>query len=368
MLVRIDFSRVVFAEPAFLWLLVIPAVLVGVWVWRLVARQVDIRRLARHRTLPIRERYAILGDMPFWLALIASVVFIILALARPEGPSTAVRQGGLDLVVLQDGSASMRVKDVQGDRWQRSVRFLRTIGDSLSWNNDRIALAMFAHVAVPQIRLTKDPNTYFFFLDHLDQGPPFRINDETTWDTNLELGIYWGLRLIERDEEIHGKNSNAKVFVLITDGEAWSGEVAKSLKKANDAGVPLFVVGVGTLAGGALPEFRDENDKIVIDPEVPTTSRLERASLQRIASAAGGQYYELDRDGDRKIANAIIDLGKRRAPSLGLQQQAEALYWRFLAIAAFFPFVGLLFLRDGSELWLQVVGMAAAFVGIFIVL
>ena len=33
----------------------------------------------------------------------------------------------------QDGSASMRVKDVAGDRWQRSMRFLRTLGDSLSW-------------------------------------------------------------------------------------------------------------------------------------------------------------------------------------------------------------------------------------------
>ena len=122
----------------------------------------------------------------------------------------------------------MRVKDVAGDRWQRSVRFLRTIGDSLSWNDDRIALALFAHIAAPQIRLTKDPNTFFFFLDHLDKEPPFRINDVTTWDTNLELGIYWGLRVIERDEDLHGKNSNAKLFVLVSDGEAWSGKVATS--------------------------------------------------------------------------------------------------------------------------------------------
>jgi hypothetical protein len=62
-----------------------------------------------------------------------------------------VRQGGLDVVILQDGSASMRVKDVAGDRWQRSVHFLRTLGDSLSWNDDRIALALFAHIAAPQI-------------------------------------------------------------------------------------------------------------------------------------------------------------------------------------------------------------------------
>src|SRR5580765_8011015 len=152
-------------------------VLAGVWLWRLARRRMDIQHLARSRTLPIKERYAVLGDLPFWLCLIVSSAFLIVALARPHGPATAVRQGGVDLVILQDGSASMRVKDVAGDRWQRSVRFLRTLGDALSWTDDRIALALFAHIAAPQIRLTKDPNTYFFFLDHLDKAPPFRIED-----------------------------------------------------------------------------------------------------------------------------------------------------------------------------------------------
>lgn len=368
MLVSIDFARITFAQPEFLWLLAAPLVLVFVWIWRLARRRVDIRQLARRRTLPVKERYALVGDLPFWLCLLAASSFLILALARPRGPATAVRQGGIDMVILQDGSASMLVKDVAGDRWQRSVRFLRVMGDSLSWNEDRIALALFAHIAAPQIRLTRDPNTFFFFLDHLDEAPPFRINDETTWDTNLELGIYWGLRLIERDEEIQGKNSNAKLFVLLSDGEAWSGEVATSIKKAQERNVPIFVIGVGTLSGGALPAFRDEKGEIVIDPEVPTTSRLDRSGLQRIAAAAGGQYFELDRDGDKHIANAIVDAGKKMAPSLGAVEESEELYWRFMVIAAIFPFVGLLFLRDRSELWIQAVGAAAVLIGVFTIL
>ena len=40
-----------------------------------------------------RERYAALGDLPFWLCLILSIGFLILALARPHGPATAVRAG-----------------------------------------------------------------------------------------------------------------------------------------------------------------------------------------------------------------------------------------------------------------------------------
>ena len=59
-------------------------------------------------------------------------------------------------------------------------------------------------------RLTNDPNTVFFFLDHLHDRPPFRLEDDTTWDTNLEQGIAWGLRLIEKDQELHGAVAQRK--------------------------------------------------------------------------------------------------------------------------------------------------------------
>ncbi len=87
------------------------------------------------------------------------------------------------------------------------MRFVRELGDALSWSDDRMALTVFAHIATPQIRLTKDPNTLFFFLDHLQARPPFRLEDETTWDTNLEQGISWGLRLLEKDRELHGADA-----------------------------------------------------------------------------------------------------------------------------------------------------------------
>ena len=67
-----------------------------------------------------------------------------------------------------------------GNRWQRSMRFLRVLGESLAWQDDRMAMALFAHIAAPQVRLTKDPNTFFFFLDHLAQDSPFRLEDDTT--------------------------------------------------------------------------------------------------------------------------------------------------------------------------------------------
>ena len=122
--------------------------------------------------------------------------------------------------------------------------------------------------------------------------------------------------------------------------------------------IPLFVVGVGTLAGGRMPAFIGADGLEVRDPETPTTSRLDRAALQKLAASAGGQYFELDRDADRRIANTIIDTGQRLAPSLGMAEDAGELFWVFLGIAAAFIIVGCVFVRAGPELWMQLAGGA----------
>ena len=362
-MLRFDFSEISFAEPEYLRLLLAPGLLLLAWLWRFSMRRADVRRLGRRRMVPVRERLAFAGDLPFWLCLLVAIASLITALARPQGPATVLRESGIDLVILQDASASMRVSDVPGDRWQRSMRFLRVLGESLSWKHDRLALCTFARIAAPQIRLTADPNTVFFFLEHLSVAPPFRLQDEATWDTNLERGIHWGLRLIERDEELHGESPNAKLLVAVTDGELWSGELEKSLKTASERNIPLFVVGVGTLAGGRMPPFTGPDGQERRDPETPLFSRLDRESLRDIARTGGGQYFELDRDTDRHIANAIIDFGKRRAPSYSDTEKAEPLYWYFLAFAAAFAGAGPLFLRERVDLWIQLAGVGLVLAG-----
>jgi Ca-activated chloride channel family protein len=358
MITGIDLQSVRFADPQYLWLLLAPAALLVVWAWQLSRRRRDARRFRQHRRLPVRERFPLFGGLVFWLAVIVASALAILALSRPTAAVSIVRTAGVDLVILQDGSASMRTRDVAGDRWQRSIKFLRTLGESLAWRDDRIAMALFAHIAAPQVRLTKDPNTFFFFLDHLNQESPFRLEDDTTWDTNIELGIAWGLRLIERDEEIYGKNPNAKAFVLISDGQSWSGQVARSLQMAKQRGLPVYVVGVGTSAGGIIPEPAQKAPNAPVEP--PLRSTLDRASLSQIANVGGGQYYELDREGDREISNKIIDAARRRSGSRGLQVGTEELYWRCLAAAAVFLALGLLFMQERIELVLQAAGAGVA--------
>ena len=215
-------------------------------------------------------------------------------------------------------------------------------------------MALFAHIATPQIRLTKDPNTFFFFLDHLDRTSPFRQEDDGTWDTNIELGIYWGVRLTEKDEELNGRSPNRQVFVVLSDGEAWTGEVERSLALALDRRIPVFVIGVGTSGGGIIPPGESAA------PAKPLRSSLDRTSLMRIAAAGGGQYFQLDRDADSTIANTLIDAARRRAGSRGLERTAEELYWPCLAAAVWLVCLGSVFLTDRIELWLQAAGTGAA--------
>jgi Ca-activated chloride channel homolog len=355
-----------FGEPQFLQLLAIPTVLVIGWIRQLVIRRRDLRRFAVHRRVPVRERASFSGGLMFWLCLIAAIACVILALARPRSLIAQVGMAGADVVILQDGSASMRVQDVAGDRWQRSMDFVRVLGDSLSWKEDRIAMALFAHIAVPQLRLTRDPNTLFFFLDHLAKQPPFRLEDDTTWDTNIELGVYWGLRLIQKDRDIHGQSPNAPVFVLISDGEAWSGEVEKSLIAARLQGAPVFVVGVGTTSGGMIPPVAAP--RLGQKSEPPVHAALDRPALLAIAAAGGGQYFELNREGDREIADHIIGATRRRgAANRAPEEKTEELYRRFLVAAACLIITGILFTRERMELWIHVAAAVAALLIVFVV-
>lgn len=373
----LDWSALRFGAPDYLWLLIVPGVLALVWAWQLSRRMGMVRLVGRRRSVPVRERLSRTGDLLFWLCLLLAAAAAIVALARPRAVVGLIRTAGVDLVVLQDGSSSMHVRDggtVSVDskasastrpatRWQRSVVFMRELGESLRWQDDRVALALFAHIATPQIRLTKDPNTFFFFLDHLQDAPPFPLEDDASWDTNIERGIYWGVRLIDKDEEIRGPTDNARAFVLVTDGQAWSGEVARSVALARERGIPIHVVGVGTTAGGVIP------DPLRVGGEGPPPVRsvLDRNSLAVIAAAGGGRYFELGRESDREIATAIIDATRRSAAQVGVQETAEDLYWPFLAVAAALTGVGVLFLRERTQLALQVAaagGLLAALGGL----
>jgi hypothetical protein len=355
--VAASLRSIAFATPAYLWLLAVPAGLLVLWAFRVMRRVVDLRRLRARRVSPLRERWSLLADLPLWLCVALACAGLVLALARPRAVAPGLGRPGLDIIVLQDGSASMYVRDVPaGTRWSRSTEFLRRLGDALRWDGDRMALTVFARVATPQIRLTRDPNTVFFFLDRLGARSPFRLEDETTWDTNVEQGIAWGLRVLHKDRELHGASQNAPLFVLVSDGETWSGEVARAIDRVRAERIPLYVVGVGTVAGGRMPAWpiADESEP------PPAVSHLDRRGLERLALEGGGVYFELDRTLDRDIANTIIEGGRRSAPPPAGDPTLTDIYWPLLSGSCALAAVGALFVRRRPPLLLLLAGAAAA--------
>ena len=220
----------------------------------------------------------------------------------------------------------------------------------LSWQDQRIALALFAHRAAPQIRLTRDPNALFFFLDYLGDESPYRLEDDTSWDTNIEEGIYWGVQMFELDAELYGERLSSKAFIVISDGQAWSGEVDKALQLALGHGIRVYVIGVGTSAGGFIPQLPPGPFTPVEDP---IHSVLDRQSLRAIAAAGGGAYYELGVDSGQSIALDILTDVQARAQSTQRQETFTELYWYLLVTAAGFIALGTLVLQERTQLWWQ---------------
>ncbi len=345
-----------FGEPVYLWLLLLPASLGLLWAWQVGRRRGDAHRGRHGRTTPGPERYAFAGGLSFWLCLVLAVAALSLALSRPQVLASVTQNAGADFIILQDGSTSMRVSDVAPDRWQRSVSWIRMFAELLSWQDERIALALFAHRAAPQIRLTRDPNALFFFLDYLSEEPPFRLEDDTSWDTNIEEGIYWGVQMFELDAELYGERLSSKAFIVISDGQAWGGEVDTALQLARSKDIRVYVIGVGTTAGGFIPQLPVGPYE---RPEDPIHSVLDRRSLRTIAQAGAGDYYELGIDSDQDVALQILTDVQQRAQSTQREETYTELYWYLLAGAAALVCLGTLLLKERTQLWWQLTAAGA---------
>lgn len=356
MLKTFGIQQLRFAEPLYLWLLIGPAVLLVLWIWRVVRRRSDARRYLAARLVPVRERFGVAGELAFWFFAIGALALTILSLARPQGITSIVRSPGADIVLLMDGSASMRVNDMGTDRWRRAMTWVRTLTQTLAWDGDRVALATFADIAVPQIRLTRDPNTILFFLDHLDKQPTFKLEDDTSWDTNVEDAIYWGMKVVDTDREMYGPSKNAKTFVIISDGQVWSGDVQHALALAAQRGIMVDVIGVGTSTGGMIPLPHGENGAVLAG-FTPVQSSLDRISLMTMAREGNGEYFELGASSDLQIASRIIQSAARRSGNEQVDESFDELYWYVLAGAAATLALGLLFLKPRAQL---AMGIAAA--------
>jgi Ca-activated chloride channel family protein len=184
-----------------------------------------------------------------------------------------------------DASNSMLAEDVRPSRLQREREAARALIDQLP--GSRVALVAFGgtgHVLAP---LTADGAALHLYLDALS---PEIVNQSGT-------SLYSALRNALALLGPAGPGGAPGSIVLVSDGEALDPPrlVDLSVEDARRRGVPIHTVGIGTAAGAPVPDYdeltgRRTGFKTEMNGAV-AVSRLDEATLRRIATETGGTYH-----------------------------------------------------------------------------
>jgi Ca-activated chloride channel family protein len=274
-----------FASPQWLWALVLLPLLAAGEAWLASRDRARVSRLVAAGLWPRVVAAPHRGWRPARLVLLAlAAAGFVLALARPQWGLVRekVERQGVDVVLAIDTSLSMAVEDASPSRFFLAKAALASLVARLP--ESRFALVAFEGDAYPLVPLTLDADAVLLFLDTLEPGFVPQPG------SSLGAGLEKGLALFADRQRQH------KVMVLVSDGENLEGEVAAAARRARELGVVVHAVGVGTAAGGPVPETdaegrrtgfkRDESGQVVV-------SRHDPATLQAISRATGGSFLTL---------------------------------------------------------------------------
>jgi Ca-activated chloride channel family protein len=262
------------------------------------------------------------------LLLMGFFVFGILAVARPQWGTRlqTVRRHGVDITIALDTSYSMNTEDIAPNRIEKAKGEIRNLIEKSV--EDRIALVLFAGTAMVQCPLTLDHGAIRLFLDAASTG------------TIPEPGTSLASAVETATAAFIEKERKYKVLVLFTDGEDLEGQVDRAVRKAKEAGVIIYAVGIGTSRGMPIP-IRDHKGDIVEyrkDPDGKVVvSSLDERSLAQIAAYTGGGYFRATASGNEMEAlyNDISGLEKKELQSK-LAQNFEDQFQYPLALAVMF--------------------------------
>lgn len=289
-------------RPGLAWLLLLaPLAFVAGWLALARARAELAGWVAdpkRARFLPGYSR----NRARLRLALAAAgTLFLAVALLGPVRGHTwrAVSRRGLDLVVCLDTSRSMLAQDLRPSRLERAKREIRGLLDHLG--GDRVALVAFSGDARDITPLTRDRGTLAGLLAHVTP------DDNQMGGTDLAAALARALALFD------GRTGAHEAIVLLTDGEDLGGQGLQQAEEAARRGIRVFVVGLGTEAGGKIPVsepggrsgfLKDENGQEVV-------TRLERGTLVALAERTGGAFLSAE-----EAPTALEDLYRARVSRL----------------------------------------------------
>ena len=296
-----------FGAPNWLWALAFLPLLVLLYARAERRSAIKLREFVSPRLLPQlagnvdRVRRAI----RFAFVLFALALAII-ALAKPRWGYTYedVKRRGLDLLFAVDTSRSMLSNDVAPNRLERVKLAAQDLITELQ--GDRAGLIAFAGRAFLQAPLTVDYDAAVESINDLD------TKTIPEGGTNISEAIALATQTF-------GKSAMGnRALIIFTDGEELSGDAVSEAKKAADAGVKIFTIGVGTAQGSLIPVEGNGEAGFVKDAKGQVVkSKLDENRLREIAQATGGIYLHLESgpqtmrqlyaDGLSKLKTAEID-------------------------------------------------------------
>jgi len=189
-----------------------------------------------------------------------------------------IKRKGLDILIAVDVSKSMLAEDIKPNRLERTKLALADFVKYLK--GDRIGLIAFAGSAFVQCPLTVDYSGFLLSAEALD------INTIPKGGTSISSAIRQAI------ESYEGGLKKYKVLIIITDGEDHEGDPVKAAELAQKEGIKIFCIGIGTNEGELIPVTDESGNKAFLKDRsgAVVKSRLDEATLQKIALATGGSY------------------------------------------------------------------------------
>lgn len=191
-------------------------------------------------------------------------------------------QRGVDLVLCVDTSRSMLARDLRPNRLARAAREVSGVLEHMA--GDRVALLAFSGDVREIAPLTHDRAVIRGLAKTLSH------EDNRRGGTDLGAALERALELFD------GRTGAHEAVVFLTDGEDLEGRGAEVAQVAAERGIRVYVVGLGTVAGGKIPiSNEDGSEAFVRGPDgQEVVSRLEGSSLATLAELTGGAYLSTE--------------------------------------------------------------------------
>jgi len=296
-----------FAEPQWLWLAFLgPLALLLLQRYSAWARGKQLAQIVAPEYLSalVRSHSPLRRAIKSVLLLLATAG-IGIALARPQWGEQAETSHllGQDVIFILDCSRSMLATDVTPNRLERAK--LAILDSVQRQSHGRVGLVAFAGQAFLQCPLTFD---YGAFQDAL-----VTVDDRTIPILGTDVG-----KALDEGFRAMDKSNRQKLLVLLTDGEDLEKSGVQAAEALAKKGVMIFTVGVGTPSGSELHFVNEQGRPELVHNKKGDVvySRLDEATLRRIAEATKGGYYPLGPVGEG-LAKIRLDLESLSAAAGG---------------------------------------------------